>query len=126
MAVLCEFLPFFQFFLNLKSTSNSIEFSLHAYKPRDQYTNSSMIKTSKDNTTFTLVPTSWGEKIDFNQYHRIIGDISTLSSIIEYHVTISDGLESLRIASSCKRVVLLAFIWGEQHIFDGISVLPVI
>ena len=48
MAVLCEILPFFQFFLNLKSTSNSIEFSLHAYKPRDQYTNSSMIKTSKD------------------------------------------------------------------------------
>ena len=67
-----------------------------------------------------------GEKIDFNQYHRIIEAISTLSSIIEYHVTISDGLESLRIVSSCKRVVLLAFIWGEQHIFDGISVLPVI
>ena len=67
-----------------------------------------------------------GEKIDFNQYHRIIEAISTLSSIIEYHVTISDGLESLRIASSCKRVVLLAFIWGEQHIFDRISVLPVI
>ena len=75
-----------------------------------------------------MVPTSWGEKIDFNQYHRIIEAISTLSSIIEYHVTISDGLESLRIASdsSCKRVVLLAFIWGEQHIFYRISVLPVI
>ena len=65
-----------------------------------------------------------GEKIDFNQYDRIIEAFSTLLSIIEYHVTISDGLESLRIAS--KRVVLLAFIWGEQHIFDGISVLPVI
>ena len=37
-----------------------------------------------------------GEKLDFNQNHRIIGAISTLLSIIRYHVTISDSLVRLK------------------------------
>ena len=57
MAVLCEILPFIQFFLYLKSTINSIEFSLHVYKSCDQYTN---IKIILDMLQFNS--TSGGEK----------------------------------------------------------------
>ena len=60
MDVLGEILPFFQFFLYLKSTINSIEFSLHVYKSCDQYTNSSMVKTSKDYIRYVVVSTSEG------------------------------------------------------------------
>ena len=42
-----EILPFYQFFLFLKSTNSSIEVMFHVHKPGDQYTNCSLIKTSK-------------------------------------------------------------------------------
>ena len=59
-----------------------------------------------------------GEKLDFNQNHRIIGAISTLLSIIRYHVTISDSLVRLKIATLGKRVGILAFAWGEHLFFE--------
>ena len=40
-----EILPFYQFFLFLKSTNSSIEVKFQVHKPGDQYTNCSLIKT---------------------------------------------------------------------------------
>ena len=59
-----------------------------------------------------------GEKLGFNQNQRIIGAISTLLSIIRYHMTISDSLVRLKIATLGKRVGILAFAWGEHLFFD--------
>ena len=66
-----------------------------------------------------------GEKLDFNQNHRIIGAISTLLSIIRYHVTISDSLVRLKIATLGKRVGILAFAWGEHLFFERLFVPPI-
>ena len=66
-----------------------------------------------------------GEKLDFNQNHRIIGAISTLLSIIRYHMTISDSLVRLKIATLGKRVGILAFSWGEHLFFERLFVPPI-
>ena len=58
-----EILPFYQFFLFLKSTNSSIEVTFHVHKPGDQYTNCSLIKTSKHYIRYVVVSTSEGWKI---------------------------------------------------------------
>ncbi len=66
-----------------------------------------------------------GEKLDFNHInHRIIGAISNLLCIIRYHMTISDSLVRLKIATAGKRVGILAFVWGEHLFFVRLFIPP--
>ena len=58
-----EILPFYQFFLFLKSTNSSIEVTFHVHKPGDQYTNCSLIKTSKHYIKYVVVSSNEGWKI---------------------------------------------------------------
>ena len=67
-----EILPFYQFFLFLKSTNSSIEVTFHVHKPGDQYTNCSLIKTSKHYIRYVVVSTNVGWKIFMLQKIREI------------------------------------------------------
>ena len=58
-----EILPFYQFFLFLKSNNSSIEVMFHVHKPGDQYTNCSLIKTSKHYIKYVVVTSIEGWKI---------------------------------------------------------------